>query len=225
MDTLLKTPTPFEGLRLRHNCKEGVVYLDGAPIQSGVNAVFLMEEATHGWLLFDEDKKLVESSIKRFVDVKPDRTECAPPRKPATSCLLIIEGAGLPKIGTYTASSWACRRAFMTQLLRPYIRVRKAGAYPVVSLGFDPDGRDGYGNFVPDFAITGWTPRSRFADLLGEEPDLAQLTAPTSPIDPPDDFAEMPTRGRMTVTSGRDEEAPPPIDDDDYGVIGEPIPF
>jgi hypothetical protein len=241
MDTDLKDPMQeaadeaggFEGLRLRHNCKEGVVYLDGVPVESeALRVVFLMETATHGWLEFDEAKKLVGSSVKRYIDVKPDRNECSPPRKPNTACLGVIESTG--QILTYTGSSWSVRSAFTVQLLKPYARARKFGSFPVVSLGFKPGQKDDYGNFMPDFVITGWTPRSRFAQILGEgDPLIAisdtserqpQLAAPAAPSQAP---VEAPRR-MQTVTRGgrRDGSNPPPIGDypgpttrpgDDYG--------
>ena len=134
------------------------------------------------------------SSIKRYVDEKPDRNECAPPRKPNTTCLGVLEGAG--QIVTYTGSSWSVRSAFTVQLLKPYLRARKL-AFPIVSLGFKSGQKDEYGNFLPDFVVTGWTPRSRFADMLGEGQEQPQIAPPTA--------LELPAiaRGKQTVTSGR----------------------
>jgi len=172
----------FEGQRLRHNCKEGVVYLDGIPIKSDLRVVFLMSEATHGWLLFNEKQKLIDSAIKRFADVKPDRNECSPPRKPNTGCLGVREDTGT--ILTYAGSSGKVRTAFIGQLLRPYNRVKKLGTFPVVSLGFMPGRKDEFGNSFPTFDIVGWTPRSRFAPILGEGDPLAAIEAsPTPAID------------------------------------------
>jgi hypothetical protein len=206
----------FEGLRLRHNCKEGAVYLDGVQVESEVlRVVFLMETATHGWLEFDEAKKLVDSNIKRYVDVKPDRNECGPPRKPNTACLGVREDTG--QILTYTGSSWSVRGTFTTQLLKPYARARKFGSFPIVSLGFKPGQKDGYGNFIPDFAITGWTPRSRFAQILGEGEPLEAIEAPRAPAAAPAPI-EAP-RKLMTATSGRGD-APPPIESVDDGYAG-----
>lgn len=175
----------FEGQRLHHNCKTSVVYLDGVAVQA-VSAAFLMEEAAHGWLQFDDDQKLIDKGIKRFIDVAPDKGRMDPARKPNTSCLCVIEGTGA--LATYTGSSWSSRRAFIDQLLKPFQRAKKLGIVPIASLGFRPGQKDEHGNYVPCFTITGWAPRSKFASILGEGEPLVALPgippALASPVAP-----------------------------------------
>jgi hypothetical protein len=205
MNTFVKDPMQeaadeaggVEGKRLRHNCKEGIVYLDGVRSATALPVIFLMEEATHGWLKFNENKKLVDSGIKRYADVKPDRGEWDPAHKPNTGCLGVLEGTG--QLLTYTGSSWSVRSAFTTQLIKPYNRVRKLGIFPVVSLGFKPGQKDQYGNFVPDFVITGWVPRSRFALILGEGNPLAAIEASKSAALPAGDMTK---HEEPTIESG-----------------------
>jgi hypothetical protein len=176
----------FEGLRANHNCKEGKLFLGGVAVEA-IKAVFLMEEAQHGELEFDVSQKLIYRDLKRYAKEKPSRGKMDPGRKPNTSCLCVFKDTGA--IGTYAGSSWKVRIAFEAQLLKPYQRARKLRVFPVVSLGFIPGQRDEHGNHMPDFAIVGWEPRSKFALILGEgerEP-LAAIEAP---------------RKLMTVTSG-----------------------
>lgn len=209
----------FEGPRIQHNCKEGALYRGGVSAET-ITAVFLMETAAHGWLWFDETKKLIKSVIKRFAEEKPDRNEWDPTRKPNTSCLCFLKDTNA--FATYAGSSWAARNAFISQLLKPYARVRKGGIFPVVRLGFKEGQKDEYGNHLPEFAITGWEPRSRFACVLGEEettaPTLAPINAPAA-ID-----TGAPAKKPIVVTSGRQWA---PVEDDGYAGVdpNDEIPF
>jgi hypothetical protein len=168
-----------EGQRLHHNCKEGSVYLDGVAVQA-ISAAFLMEEAAHGWVQFDDDQKLIDKDIKRFVHVAPDKGKMNPARKPNTSCLCVIEGTSA--LATYTGSSWSSRSAFIAQLLKPFQRARKLGIVPIASLGFKPGQKDEHGNYVPCFTITGWAPRAKFALILGEGDTSLMIQAKTDII-------------------------------------------
>jgi hypothetical protein len=180
-----------EGSRLHHNCKTGLVYLDGAEVD-GLRAVFLMEEAEHGWLQFDEKQKPVDKSIVRYADEKPDRsTRLGSEKKPNTSCLCVVEGTAAT--ATYTGSSWAVRYAFEGALLKPYARLKQRNLFPVVRLGFKP-GHDEHGNYLPSFDISGWEPRSKYAFLLGESEATPKLEAPER-------------KPLLTVTSGQPAEA------------------
>jgi len=184
----------FEGPHLRHNCKDGAVYLGDVAVGPDFTAVFLMETAAHGWLKFDE-KNLVDRDIRRYADVAPNRSERRPDWEPNTSVLAVSETGLL----TYAGASWSARGAFEAELLKPYVRLRKQ-AFPVVNLRFKPH-RDKYGNYKPTFTVTAWKPRSDFAGFLGEETPAPQLTAPpTAP--------EMPPRRPALVTSGRAQSSP-----------------
>jgi hypothetical protein len=233
----------YEGKRVKHNCKTGEVLLDGVAIGPLVRIVFFMDEATHGWLHFNEAQELIYSDIRRFTVEKPNRDERADNYKPNTGCLAIIESTG--QLATYQGASWAVRSAFVTQLLKPYVRARKAGILPVVTLSFKEGQRDDHGNYLPDFEIADWVPRARYAMILGEvtpletaalptpQPDAARLAPATAakhaaPL-PVVATGEAIARGKMTVTSGKaPDEPPPPIDNDDgYSGVdpNDKIPF
>ena len=168
-----------EGKRLKHNCKTGQVLLDGVAI-GAISVVFFMDEATHGWIEFDADQNRIFSDIRRFAVEAPNRNEQVPDSyKPNTSCLCIVEDTG--QLATYQSASWSVRLAFIAQLLKPYVRARKAGTVlPVVALSFKEGERDDNGNYLPDFEIVDWVPRAKYAMILGEvgQPAAAQIAAP-----------------------------------------------
>jgi hypothetical protein len=172
-----------EGKGLKHNNKTGEVLLDGAAISSTLRFVFFMDEATHGYLQFDEDRKLIYSDTRRFTVEKPNRDEKVPEDfKPNTSCLCIIQDTG--QIATYQSASWSARSAFMTQLLKPYVRARKAGILPVATLSFKEGQSDDHGNYLPYFEIVGWVPRAKYAMILGEIEPPPAIAAPPADVVP-----------------------------------------
>jgi hypothetical protein len=166
----------FEGLLAKHNCKTGIVTLDGAEIGPDFRACLLMETAAHGWLRFEE-KKLVEREIRRYAIISPDRNERRPDWEPNTSVLgvSIPDENGVGQLLTYAGAGWGVRKAFEAQLLKPYQRLRRQ-AFPVVTLSFRAQ-TDEYGNFLPVFSVVAWRPRSGFASILGEKPPAPQLSA------------------------------------------------
>jgi hypothetical protein len=191
----------YEGKLLKHNCKTSEVLLDGVAI-GAIHVVFLMDEATHGWVEFSEAQKLIFSDIRRFAVVAPDRNEQVPESyKPNTGCLCIVKDTG--QLATYQGASWSARSAFMKQLFKPYVRARKAGILPVVTLSFKEEQRDDNGNYLPDFEIVDWVKRSRYAMILGEVEQAADaaLAAPTAAAAP---AAPLPKpKPLQIVTSGR----------------------
>jgi hypothetical protein len=201
----------FEGGHLHHNCKEGVVYHDGAPVGPDFRVCLLMETAMHGWLWFDDDKKLLKKDLKSFLTAKPNRGEWDGASKPNTSCLGV--GQAGEGVVTYAGSSWAVHNAFMAQVFKTYNRVKGLGTVPVVSLGFKPGQKDEHGNFLPTFAICGWEPRSKYASILGPDPLVA--IAPAAPSAAPQLQQDIIKPKMQTVTSGRQAsaEAPPIVDD------------
>src|SRR5208337_4858590 len=129
---------------------------------------------------------------------------------PSTTCLVIGENGELM---TYSGLSWGVRSAFISQLLRPYARLRQR-AFPIVRLAFQPQ-KDDRGNYRPTFNIVGWKPRSVFAEILGEEPLPPMLDGPpgVTPATLVDAAARAeamlaeasaPTRAKIDVRSGRD---------------------
>jgi hypothetical protein len=121
----------MEGLRIRHNCKSGVASIDGAEVGPDFKMCLLLETALHGWLQF-EDNKLIGKDLRRFSNEAPDPKEQRPGWEPNTSVLgvSVPSGGGAGQLLTYCGSSWSVRRAFMTQLLPPYQRLRRQ-AFPI----------------------------------------------------------------------------------------------
>jgi hypothetical protein len=210
----------FEGSRINHNCKEHTVLLGNSPVRPDFPLCFLMKNAMHGSLIFSNGV-LIEKNLLRYDDVAPDLKEkWGTDRKPNTSCLCFAEGVGLC---TYTGASWAVRKAFSAQLLRPYVRVIGLNVFPMVELGFEDGQRDEHGNGVPFFNPVEWVPGARFASIIGEAP------TPVAAIEGPP--------ASRAITSGiqRDprrntprDEAPPPTEDDARGggpAWNDDIPF
>ena len=192
----------FEGLVVKHNCKDGVVYLDGTPVGPGFNACLFISEARHGSLEFDADQNLTFKEILRYADVKPPRGKWEPGRKLNTSVLGIDTSTN--QLLTYIGASWAVRTAFEAQLLKPFQRMNGRG-FPVVSLGFKAD-KDANGNHRPTFTIVGWRPRSAFAEILGEGTPALLLDGPVEGI------ADM--RPAAPITEDALAGAGHPLDDD-----------
>jgi hypothetical protein len=199
----------LEGKGGKHNCKTGEVLLDGAASGPTVRIVFFMDEATHGWIQFTDDQRgVLHSDPRRFSEVKPDPDEQVPEAyKPNTSCLGILESTG--QLVTYQGASWSVRRAFIAKLLKPYVRARKLGILPVVTLSFKEGQRDDHGNYLPDFEIVDWVPRAKYAMVLGEVAPPAIAAPAAAPViaAPPTASAPAAPLPRpsplMVVTSGR----------------------
>jgi hypothetical protein len=207
----------MEGLLVKHNCKTGLVTVDGTEVGPDFRMVFLMETAMHGWLLF-EDNQLVDKDPRRFAHEAPDPKEQRPGWEPNTSVLgvSVLSAGGAGRLLTYCGASWSVRRAFMTQLLPPYQRLRRQ-AFPIVALGFGAT-KDSYGNFRPVFDVVDWRPRSDFAAILGVEP-VAALEAPGERA------PAMVTPPRPTLANVKEPalmiDGPPPIESNDYEPIDE----
>jgi len=221
-----------EGLRLKHNLKEGVIYLGGAVAPSDLKVCLWLSEACHGWLQFDGAQALVASDIRRYADVAPDRDERRPDWSPNTSCLGVIMPGG-QEIVTYSGASWGVSNAFKATLLKPFARMQQT-MFPIVALGFEPQ-KDDYGNYRPTFAVIAWKPRSDFGAALGEGP---QSTPPQLPPATAEPAKLTSTRNFSVVTSGLEQlraaklpsdsevgpaPAPPPEPYD--GPDGDEIPF
>ncbi len=192
-----------EGLRLKHNLKEGVVYLGGAVAPADLKVLMLMPEASHGWLKFNDDQELVETDVRRYADIAPDRGERREDWSPNTSCVGVIMPDG-HEIVTYFGASWGVRRAFQTALIKPFARMRQT-MLPIVALGFEPQ-KDNFGNHRPTFAVVGWRPRGDFAQALGEAPPTAAaIEAPARPA------STIVTSGLARLQAARwPSETPPP---------------
>jgi hypothetical protein len=196
----------FEGLVLKHNCKEGVVYLDDRPVGPEFNACLFISEACHDSLEFDSDQNPKDKEILRYADVKPSHGKMELGRKPNTSVLGI--DMSTHQLLTYTSASWSVRQAFEAQLLKPFMRMKGRG-FPVVSLGFK-EGKDSNGNHRPTFAVERWEPRSRFAEILGEAAPRPLLEGPEGPAW----RLESPMRPAAPITEDALDGAGHPLDED-----------
>ncbi len=160
----------FEGSLLKHNCKSGVVTLDGTAVGSDFRACLLMAEAKHGDVKFEDN--FVEQEVCRYADAAPSKM-VRPDWEPHTSVLAVSDSGALL---TYVGANWSVRKAFGRQLVKPFVRLKER-AFPVVTFGFTSR-IDAYGNHEPAFNIVGWRPRGDFAAILGEE--IERLAPPAA---------------------------------------------
>jgi hypothetical protein len=174
------TAAGHEGPLVKHNCKTAAVTIDGARADPDMKLCFLMSTACHGRIKFDGDR-VVERNVIRYADAAPDRRFLPTEEgQKLTSVLAVgVSDSGLTGLMTYSGASGSVRTAFETQLLRPYVRLKRR-AFPVVTLGFKGL-QDEYGNSKPSFTIVAWRAIADFAALLGEEAEAPQLSAPEHP--------------------------------------------
>jgi len=176
----------MEGGFLKANSKDGHWLLDDDEVETGpdgLRVVFLMSEAKHGWVRW-EDGKIVERITHRYSNVAP-ASGPADGWDPGTEVLGISmpDSDGGGRLLTWASSSWSGRAAFTRFLLKPYVRLGRR-QFPLCTLGLKPQ-KDGYGNHAPVFDVIAWRPASDFAGILGGEPAAAQLEGPRERLNGP----------------------------------------
>src|SRR5271165_3102344 len=114
----------FEGPLLKHNLKEGVVYLGGVAVGPDFKACLLLSTAQHGRLRFEDNVLVERGELRLFTDVAPEpwSKDWDMGWSPSTVCLAVSADAQLT---TYSGLSWGIRSAFISQLLRSFSRLRQ----------------------------------------------------------------------------------------------------
>jgi hypothetical protein len=137
-------------------------------------AVAMMNSATAGEVLFDDDKKIVERNTGLIADghVWPKKPKEGWNNYTSFQFVRIDEG-NRGDLGTFSSNSWGGRHA-ATALINSYRAMGKRD-FPVIALETKPR-NDKNGNIETVFRVVGWTSPSRFTDLVPSS------SAPAAPV-------------------------------------------
>jgi hypothetical protein len=180
LDRFADSGNGVQGIWVTENGKIGDWFYDDANVgpEPEEQAALIIDSMVVGEIRF-ENGKVVDKKTGRLIDgfeAPVSKADLTPGYNPYVSFQLVFAtGDYAGQLGTYSGTSWGA--LFAAQKLVLLFRQKKRLFYPICR--FRTKARGDINNTIdPHFDVVGWTARSNFAELLGE--DVTLLEAPAT---------------------------------------------